>query len=194
MPRLVEALAAAFFDDPVLGWLMPADRSRPERLRRFFEIELRAVGLARGTVWTTDGLGGAAITTPPGMWRLPWGTTLRHARGFARAFGARLGHATTLLQLMEHRHLREPHHYFPYIGVAPAAQGRGLGTRLMAPTLDLCDRDGLPAYLEATSERNAALYARLGFERVDELRLGASPPLQLMARPPGTPSTPPAST
>jgi GNAT superfamily N-acetyltransferase len=182
VPVLGEALADAFYDDPVFGWLMPVDRRRHRGLRRFFAIELRAVGLARGSVWTTDALEGAALSTPPGMWRLPWAVSLRHEPGFARAFGPRLPHATALLQLMERRHIREPHHYFPYIGVAPASQGQGLGTALMRPTLDLCDEARLPAYLEATSERNVALYERLGFATVDELTLGGSPPLVLMRR------------
>lgn len=183
MPRLAAALAAAFFDDPVWGWLLPAADRRRERLRRFFEIELRSVGLARGAAWTTDDLDGAAISTPPGEWRLPWRATARHAPGLARVFGARLVHALALLTLMERRHPRELHHYFPYIGVAPPAQGRGLGTRLMGPTLARCDQDGVPAYLEASSERNAALYERLGFKHIGELTLRDSPPLFLMRRP-----------
>jgi hypothetical protein len=65
---------------------------------------------------------------------------------------------------MESRHLRHPHHYIPFVGVAPAHQGAGIGTRLMQPTLDQCDHDQLPAYLEATTERNAALYAQLGVQ------------------------------
>jgi GNAT superfamily N-acetyltransferase len=63
-------------------------------------------------------------------------------------------------------------------------QGRGLGSALLGPTLERCDREGLPAYFEASSERSAALYARLGFELTRELRVGGSPPLQLMRRPP----------
>lgn len=185
VPRLAATLAAAFHDDPVFGWILPDAGRRAEGLRRFFTLELRLVGLARGTVWTTDALDGAAITTPPGAWRLPWPVTLRHGLAFTRAFGLRLPHAAALLQLMEHRHLREPHHYLPYIGVAPAVQGRGLGTGLMGPTLSRCDAAGLPAYLEATCERNAALYERLGFATVGELRLGSSPPLWPMVRRPG---------
>jgi hypothetical protein len=52
----------------------------------------------------------------------------------------------------------------------------------MQPTLERCDEARLPAYLEATSERNAALYERLGFALVEELALGSSPPLLLMQR------------
>lgn len=186
VPALTEALAAAFHEDPIFGWLVPVERRRSAALRRFFDIELRAVGLARGSVWTTGELDGAALSTPPESWRLPWPAALRHGLGFSRAFGVRLPRAAALMQVMERRHVREPHHYFPYVGVAPASQGRGLGSKLMQPTLERCDQARLPAYLEATSERNAALYERLGFILIDELRLGGSPPLLLMLRPPGT--------
>jgi GNAT superfamily N-acetyltransferase len=85
---------------------------------------------------------------------------------------------------MERRHLREPHYYVRDVGVLPDMQGKGLGSALMRPTLDRCDREGLPAYLEASSERNAALYERLGFRVTEELRVADSPPLRLMRRSP----------
>jgi hypothetical protein len=53
----------------------------------------------------------------------------------------------------------------------------------MRPTLDRCDREGLPAYLEATSERNA-LYARLGFEHLGAFTLSNRPPLWPVRRAP----------
>ena len=88
---------------------------------------------------------------------------------------------------MEWRHAREvrgPHYYVRDIGVHPDMQGRGLGSALLTPTLERCDREGVPAYLEASSERNAALYERHGFQHLKELRVGDSPPLRLMIRPP----------
>jgi GNAT superfamily N-acetyltransferase len=89
-----------------------------------------------------------------------------------------------LQTLMELRHPRAPQYYVLVVGVVPELQGRGLGSALMRPTLDHCDEVGLPAYLEASSERSAALYERLGFRCHRELRLGGSPPLRLMTRPP----------
>ncbi|MGA5901050.1 GNAT family N-acetyltransferase [Streptomyces venetus] len=56
------------------------------------------------------------------------------------------------------------HEYLWMIGVAPARQGEGLGTALIESVLDRCDREGLPAYLEASNARSRALYERLGFE------------------------------
>lgn len=180
LARLRDALAAAFQDDPVFGWLMRDAARRPARLRRFFAQELRHV-LKHGQISTSDVLAGAALALPPGRWRTPPLTTLL----LGPPFGLRVPHAAGLLAALDRRHLREPHHYFPYIGVAPAAQGRGLGSAMMRPVLDRCDAEGMPAYLEASSARNAVLYERLGFATVRELRFAGSPPLRLMVRPPG---------
>lgn len=181
--RLEVVMASAFNDDPVIGWLLPDAGRRPARLRRFFGIELRHVALARGCVWTTSDLSAAALVLPPGRWRVPLSATLREGT----AFGAGLGRAARLGMAMEWRHARElrgPHYYVRDVGVLPEMQGRGLGSALMAPTLELCDRAGLPAYLEASSERSAALYERLGFEHLAQLSVLGSPPLRLMLRPP----------
>lgn len=184
---LARVLADAFYDDPVFSWLMPDERSRRVRLRRFYAIELRHVGFAHGRTWTCAEHAGATITAPPGAWRMP----MRGALEMGPAFGRCLGRATRLLGAIEWRHPRAPHYYVAHIGVVPTAQGMGLGSRLLKPTLERCDRERLPAYLEASSERSAALYERLGFQHTRELRVGSSPPLWLMWREPqpedGTP-------
>jgi GNAT superfamily N-acetyltransferase len=182
--RLAEALAAAFYDDPVLAWLIPNRRSRRARLRRFFQIELRDLGLNRGAVWTTDDCSGASVCLPPGRWRLPPSVAISQGPAYVAAFGLRLPLASALMFRLEQRHLRDPHYYFAAIGVVPESQGQGLGSALMRPTLDLCDRDGLPAYLEASSPRSAKLYRRLGFEDREEFRFAGSPPIWLMERSP----------
>lgn len=56
------------------------------------------------------------------------------------------------------------HEYLWMIAVAPGRQGEGLGTALIETVLDRCDREGIPAYLEASSARSRKLYERLGFE------------------------------
>ena len=93
------------------------------------------------------------------------------------AFGLHLSRAARLAAAIEYRHarhVREPHYYVRDVGVHPDMQGGGLGSALLRPTLDRCDREGLPAYLEASSERNAALYERLGFQLTHELRVRAA--------------------
>jgi hypothetical protein len=53
-----------------------------------------------------------------------------------------------------------------------------LGSALLAPVLQRCDSDGLPAYLEASSPRNRALYERQGFAVTEEFALGRGAPPQ----------------
>lgn len=182
--RLKDTLAQAFYDDPIFGWLMPDQERRLARLRRFFAIQLRLVTLPCGFVWTSTDIGGAALIMPPGKWRYPPRAVLPQGATFGR-YQARAGR---FWFGVEARHLREPHYYVADIGVRPEMQGKGLGSALMRPALDRCDREGLPAYLEASSERSAALYERLGFRTTRELRVGGSPPLRLMVRPPHPPA------
>jgi ribosomal protein S18 acetylase RimI-like enzyme len=176
-------LGAAFFDDPIFGWLIGGRSNRQARLEQYFALQL-AHSFADGCVWTSDGLQGAALCMPPGQWRLPLKLMIAHGARFTNVFRGRLPRAVGLLAAIERRHLRGAHYYFANIGVAPDAQGQGLGSRLMRPTLDRCDEEGLPAYLEASSERNAALYERLGFHCTEIMRFAGSPPLRLMIRPP----------
>jgi L-amino acid N-acyltransferase YncA len=86
---------------------------------------------------------------------------------------------------MAERHLREPHFYVRTVGVRTALQGQGMGSALMQPTLEKADSAGLPTYIEASSERSAALYERLGFLHMGVFELPeAGPPVWPMRRPP----------
>jgi predicted N-acetyltransferase YhbS len=85
---------------------------------------------------------------------------------------------------MEKRHPREPHFYIRTIGVRTALQGQGLGSALMRPTLEKADSAGLPTYIEASTERSAALYERLGFRHMGAFELpDGGPPVWPMLRP-----------
>jgi hypothetical protein len=53
----------------------------------------------------------------------------------------------------------------------------------MEHALRICDRDGTPAYLEATSLKSVPLYRRHGFEVVSVIQVGSAPPLFPMVRP-----------
>lgn len=180
--RLKRVYAEAFYNDPIVEWMLPDERGRRRRLRRFFAIELRHVALPRGAVWMSTDFAGVAMTTAPGRWRVP----LRALLLEGTTFGRWQHRAGLLAAAMHRRHPRQPSYHFRDIGVLSEKQGRGLGSALMRPTLDRCDREGLPAYLEATTGRSAALYERLGFQLTDELQVGGSPPLRLMIRPPSS--------
>lgn len=53
--------------------------------------------------------------------------------------------------------------YLSIVAVAPEQQGRGLGVRLLTPTLAEADAAGARCYLETFSSRSMKFYERLGF-------------------------------
>lgn len=53
--------------------------------------------------------------------------------------------------------------YLSILGVHPQAQGRGIGARLLAPTLEEARRAGACAYLKTFDPRNNTFYVRAGF-------------------------------
>ena len=180
------SLARAFSDDPGFSHVLPDERDRTERLRIFFETELRSVALPRGLVWTTEELVGAAVWGPPDGWRVPLTASIRDGPAMLRAFGRRLPLALWSRVRMDGRHpKRPPHWYLAVMGVAPEWQGRGLGTALMRPALEEIDAARLPAYLETWTPRARALYERHGFAVTGELTAPmGGPPIWLMWREP----------
>lgn len=53
--------------------------------------------------------------------------------------------------------------YLSIIAVDPEVQGRGLGRKLLEPTIAEADRAGATCFLETFSERNLSFYQRVGF-------------------------------
>jgi ribosomal protein S18 acetylase RimI-like enzyme len=185
-PRVAETLARAFIEDPAWAHLLCDRDERERRLRGFFDSELRHLAPQRLELWTTEDGAAAAAWCPPGRWALPLGTMIRQAPAMLRVFGRRLPLALRSGLSVERGHPRRPRHwYLHYLGAVPERQGRGLGSALMAPMLELCDREQIPAYLEASTERNRALYERHGFELVETFDMpGSGPALRRMWREP----------
>lgn len=184
---MARALADAFVGDPVMSWLVPDPRRRLHALADFFDFELEHVALRHpdSLVARADAtIGGVAVVLPPGHWRTPFSLQLHDGLRLGNVFRHRLGHAIALQAALERRHLSEPHYYLPFIGVAGAHRGQGVGSLLLAELAGRCDREQLPAYLEATSPANVRLYRRHGFTTLTTLTAWGSPPLELMVRRP----------
>jgi len=181
-PQVCAALAAAFVSDPVLLFLFPGERRRDAHMRKLFAAELAYYVRPNGRAWTTDDFRGASLELPPGAG--PMIVPVSGALAFVSALGIRLQRAGRLQKFFALHHISEPHYYIRYIGVAPPFQGQGLGAELLRPTLDRADEEGVPAYLEASTERSARFYARLGFEHLGELEVPDGPRFWPMRRPP----------
>lgn len=167
---VVRVLAAAFADDPLARWLLPADLAAEIVFGPLVEASAAAGELAVAPDRTAAAVWLPRATGPVGE-RQPIPDAFAHLR--------------TFMELTEARHpTGTAHLYLVLLGVLPEAQGRGLGGALLRERLDRADAEGLPAYLEATSQRSRALYERHGFRDTgDPIHLPDGPTLWPMWRP-----------
>jgi GNAT superfamily N-acetyltransferase len=176
--RLIWPLVLAFASDGMVRWLFPDPRTFLTAFPTVVRVHANSVAAHGGAFYTTD-FRGAALWYPPGatMDGAALGQVLERA-----VPPNRLEDVVSLFaQLGEHKPTGR-HWYLRQIGVDPAVRGRGYGSELLRVGLEMCDRDGTVAYLEATSPANRRLYERFGFVVEAELQVGGSPPLWPMTR------------
>ena len=172
--ELSRTLARAFYDDPVMIWLLPDEQPRTGQLYRLFATMTRHHHLARGGVeLACDGprIGAAALWDPPNEWEETRWAQLAMTPTFIRVFGARSMRGRAVQELMKREHPEEPHWYLGVIGSDPSVRGKGFGQALMRSRLDRVDAEHAPAYLESTKPENVPYYQRFGFEVTGEIVL-----------------------
>lgn len=179
--RLATALAAAFYADPVFRWFSPDDGRRGAMLPSFFDVFVESF-MGYGEVYADAGVAGAALWAAPGT--DPLGAEPAYGERLAEIVGIDAPRLFEIVELLEAHAPQEPHYHLQFLGVMPDRQGTGIGGALMAPILERCDGDGVPAYLEATSNRNRALYERHGFRAHGDIPLPGGPALWRMWRDP----------
>jgi ribosomal protein S18 acetylase RimI-like enzyme len=187
-----DLLSRSFETTPDYTHMFPDPYTRRDALRGFMRAPVRD-SADEGTCWmASDGqvLMGVAAWQAPG--RYPWSlgrnlraipsflSVLRHAPGSLRDL-VRFGSS-----IDAHFPREKPLWYLQVIGVSPEAQGLGVGKRLLAPAMDLADREQVPCYLETSNPDAVPFYLGAGFE-IDakgvELMAGG-PTYWLMTRPP----------
>jgi len=212
-PRVADAMASAFFDNPITTWHVPDESRRLDVMRDFFTVLLENVCRRFGLVYTNGGeLASGALWIAhdvqeqrrpvPGL-PVEWCRTCNTPRALGRLphnmivppdTSAELDCALAvvfrdfprtfeLFELLDAHRPQDPHYYLQFIGVRPECQGIGIGSALLRAVLDRCDLEGAAAYLEA-DERSKFLYLKHGFEATAELRLPMGPSFWPMWRAP----------
>jgi GNAT superfamily N-acetyltransferase len=171
---LSRVLARAFYDDPVVSWMLPDDRTRLKATTRAFRGLARHHFVPRGgsEVASRDGVVSAAtLWDPPGQRKGSRLEELMMTPLMLWAFRSRVAASVQVMELMEKHHPEEPHWYLMLIGSDPSVRGGGFGQALMRSRLDRCDAERVPAYLENSNPRNESYYLRFGFEITAEIQL-----------------------
>jgi ribosomal protein S18 acetylase RimI-like enzyme len=178
MDALIATLLLAFSADPPTRWFF----REPRQLVHHYPAFVRAfagAAFTNGGAFTIDGYAGAALWLPPGI-ESDGATVVALVKELVPQSGHR--DAFGVLEEMGRYHPHEPHWYLPLIGVDPAQHRNGYGSALLRHTLAICDREHLPAYLEASKPSSIPLYERHGFVVRGTVQVGDSPPITPMWR------------
>jgi ribosomal protein S18 acetylase RimI-like enzyme len=194
--RAVETLTQAFRDDPTYVYISPDEARRVRSTRRLWDALIRYT-LRYGEAWTTPDVSGVACWLAPGNAEIGFRRMLRTGFALARAMlrfkPGDLRRAMGVIGYTDEVHRRVmsgPHWYLWALGVAPGAQGQGIGGGLLQPMLARADSERLPCYLETETARNVAFYRKHGFEVLTADRVpGHDLVLWTMARRPAVTSS-----
>ncbi|PZF88553.1 GNAT family N-acetyltransferase [Micromonospora deserti] len=174
-------IAEAFLVLDATAWLVPDPGEREAVLAGHFEIMVDHA-MRHGLVYGTADRAGVAVWLPSVGEPAP--PPEDYDARLAAACGEWTPRFAHLDELFAVHHPHPDHHHLAFLAVAPARQGEGVGTALLRHHHAWLDANGMPGYLEASSEHSRDLYARHGY-RVGELfRLPDGTPFWPMWREP----------
>jgi GNAT superfamily N-acetyltransferase len=158
---LSQVIAAAFHHLAPSQWLVEDPTARARILPQVFRI-FTDHAIAHGSADTTPSRTAVALwlPVPRDGPHLPSDYNTR----LADATGAWIHHFVVFdAELDRHHPTGTAHHHLAMLAVHPHHQGQGIGTALLRTHHRLLDEAGIPAYLEASSQRSRALYTRHGY-------------------------------
>lgn len=183
-----DVLAAALAEDPAWVHVLPDPRERSLALRCLVGVALADSGSHTRVAMAGGRIVGTAVWQPPGHYPL---SAWRQARAVPRLLPmmARLGRRAAAVRrfgdALDAVFPPEPVRYLQILGVAPQAQGGGVGSRLLADGLADADAAGEEVYLETGKPANTAYYERHGFALITPMAAlyDGGPAMARMRRP-----------
>ncbi len=176
-------LSRAFHDDPQFLYCCRMTR-RGGRDAAGFELFLRKLYFHHGLTYTTPATR-AAIWELPGQWKISAWRQLVLAPAMIRTGAATCRGFRGRSPRWSQNHPDEHHYYLPFVGVDDGWRGRGIGSALLAPMLERCDTEGMPAYLEASRPENVRSTSATATRSPRSFAIGkGGPPIYRMWRDP----------
>jgi len=182
---LAQVIADAFDDLAVSRWLVPDPGTRRAIFPGYFALHV-GHALDRGRVLTTPDRDGVALWLP-----VPAGGPGEPPAGYHARLAALAGQHLARFQALDHaldRHYPDgpAHEHLAVLAVRPDRQRLGIGSALLIARHGTHDRNGTPAYLEASDPAKAAIYRTHGYTDLPApIQLPGGPAMYPMWRQPG---------
>ncbi len=179
-------LTASFLDDPIATAIGPRRRGHRRLVSPLsFAAIVAASRRHGGRVLVARGRGrvvGVSIDFAPGAWPLSDGAVVYELAWALLAGPLPVRRGIAFDRMVRAAHVAHPHVYLWFLGVDPAAQGRGVGRALLASVHEAADERGVPTFLETGTIENVAYYASAGYATLGVLALPSGEPLWRMQR------------
>jgi GNAT superfamily N-acetyltransferase len=170
---VTDILIASFDGNPAVNDTVVPDAYRPERLRALMHY-IFDTGFARKGVFINHERTGAAVLYDPLAFPNTIADTWRQVKLVHRCIGwGRVRYASAKDKRIASFRPATPHLYLQMIGTIPAAQGKGVGSAMIAFIQEEARRAKRPVYLETSVDKNVELYLRKGFEIHGEWKIRA---------------------
>jgi GNAT superfamily N-acetyltransferase len=183
IPTTASLYATSFRSDPVITYLLSTlpPPHRHAYLGEYFTRLATAAALNSAIFSEASDYSSISIVLPPGksvdnpwtlipaglfsvLWRLGWKGCWRMLGEYEPATGAVRRKALGVYQ--------GNFYYLFFVATREDKRGRGLSSALIKGLLERAQEEGLPVWLEATTEYSSKVYAKLGFGRVETVVLG----------------------
>ena len=174
--RIPKILTKAFLGDPFMQWLFPGS-DHSEKLEKWWIFITEANSANSNSRLDVDDKNTTAAIWEKPKFEIPTGNKKEEenestfGQFLLGLVGDRINDVVEVLREVNAEHPKEPHWYLQAVGTDPSKQGQGKGAAMLKPVLEICDEQGLGAYLESSNPRNLSFYYRLGFEITKDLVL-----------------------
>lgn len=174
LEECVSLLADAFVANPL--HLSAFGAGRMDQNRRFFRIGLRHMFVGQSFMALDDDAVRGYIHFNPWPDCLPEPEEIPLAMAtLLKPLGEAIPQVIRWFSRWCHLDPAEPHVHLGPIGVAPAAQGKGVGTALMQRYIEHLEQERIAGYLETDRPENVEFYKKFGFALRHEEELIGTP-------------------
>lgn len=168
---VVEILSKSFDDNKSVNYVVKQDSNRKERIRGLMDYSFKVCD-AFGDVWMSDDSVACALVLYPDKKKTSLNAISWDAKLALSVIGLdRVGKVLGRESKIKAYHPKQPFSYLWFIGVPPASQGKGIGSRLLEEIIHNSEEQGRPVYLETSVDRNLPWYKAHGLEIFQTLDL-----------------------
>ncbi|KAK5122331.1 hypothetical protein LTR85_004242 [Meristemomyces frigidus] len=182
VPQASALYEAAFRKDPVIAYMFGnlSEDARHAWLYTYFSALLTAAGLNGAIFEEADDFSSCSVVMPPGCrvdnpWTLlPAGILKVTWKLGLKGCWRMLGEYAPVTDAAKAKGLKgeKSYYYLFFLATKEDCRGKGLSSALIKKAKERAQADGVPLWLEATTEYSWKLYGSLGFETVERMVLG----------------------